>query len=60
VPLIAGFSPSSIADNIATEVRAGKPVAQAVAIAYENARKAWHEAHPRKPLPARLRRRRSR
>lgn len=38
MPLAAGSSPKTISKNIATEVRAGKPVKQAAAIAYGKAR----------------------
>lgn len=39
MPLKKGYSKKTIARNIATEVRAGYPVKQAVAIAYSMARK---------------------
>lgn len=38
MPLIQGSSPATISKNIATEINAGKPPAQAAAIAYSTAR----------------------
>jgi hypothetical protein len=40
MPLIKGYSKASIGKNIRTEMRAGRPVKQAVAIAYATARAA--------------------
>jgi hypothetical protein len=40
MPLIKGYSAKSISKNIRTEMRAGKPRKQAVAIALSTARKA--------------------
>ena len=40
MPLIKGYSKASISKNITTEIRAGKPRAQAVAIALSTARTA--------------------
>ena len=39
MPLKSGKSKKTISKNIATEIRAGKPRDQAVAIAYSKARK---------------------
>lgn len=39
MPLKKGYGKKTISRNIATEVRAGRPVKQAVAIAYSMARK---------------------
>ncbi len=39
MPLANGSSKKTISKNIATEIRAGKPRDQAVAIAYNTARK---------------------
>lgn len=44
MPLIHGYSRRSISANIATERRAGKPRAQAVAIAFSEARRAAERA----------------
>ena len=38
MPLIKSMSPKAMSKNIATEVKAGKPVKQAAAIAYSKAR----------------------
>lgn len=45
MPLVHGYSKSSIAKNIRTEVRHGKPVRQATAIAYREAKAAARKAH---------------
>jgi hypothetical protein len=43
MPLIEGKSKASMNKNIATEVKAGKPLKQAVAIGYSEKRKAMKE-----------------
>ena len=40
MPLVKGYSKSSVSKNIKTEMKAGKPPKQAVAIALSTARKA--------------------
>jgi hypothetical protein len=55
MPLVHGHSPTAIATNIARERHAGASEAQAVAIAYERARRDWRARHPRGPYPAHLR-----
>jgi hypothetical protein len=46
MPLIHSKKPSAFKENIRTEVHAGKPVKQAVAIAYSEQRRAQHhKAH---------------
>lgn len=45
MPLIHSKKPKALSENIATEVRAGKPVKQAAAIAYSVQRQAEHKAH---------------
>jgi hypothetical protein len=44
MPLKKGYSKSSISKNIKTEMRAGKPKKQAVAIALSTARRAKKKA----------------
>lgn len=44
MPLKKGYSKKTISKNIAAEVRSGRPVKQAVAIAYSVARKAAPKA----------------
>ena len=52
MPLKKGYSRSSMSKNIKTEIRAGRPRKQAVAIAYSVARKAAKKAGKK---PAHLR-----
>lgn len=40
MPLVKGYSKSSVSKNIKAEMKAGKPAKQAVAIALSTARKA--------------------
>lgn len=44
MPLTKGYSKKSVGKNIAAEMKAGKPQAQAVAIALNTARKAAQKA----------------
>lgn len=56
MPLIKGYSRASISKNIRESIHAGKPQAQAVAIALKVAREAFEARHPkRKTLPGYLR-----
>jgi hypothetical protein len=48
MPLKKSASPKAFKQNIKTEVKAGKPVKQAVAIAYSEARAAKKTAKPKK------------
>ena len=50
MPLIKSMTPKAFKKNIATEVKAGKPVKQAVAIAYSEKREA-QKAAGKKPSP---------
>jgi len=52
MPLKKSKSPEAFKDNVRTEVKAGKPVKQAVAIAYSEKRKAkkGHEVKANKTL----------
>lgn len=54
-PLVHGYSHHAIGKNIGIELKHGKPRAQAVAIAFDEARKAFRSRHPGKPLPSHLR-----
>lgn len=47
MPLIKGYSRQTIAKNIKTELRAGRPRKQAIAIAYAIARRAALKHCPR-------------
>jgi hypothetical protein len=50
MPLIKSMAPKAFKKNIETEVKAGKPVKQAVAIAYSEKREA-QKAAGKKPSP---------
>lgn len=55
MPLIHGYTPKSIRANVEREVRRGKSPDQAIAISFEEARRAWRHAYPRRKYPAHLR-----
>jgi|GEM_PF-692501 hypothetical protein len=57
MPLKKGYSKKTIDWNIAEMIRAGRSKEQAVAAAYDNARRAFKKSNPGKALPAHLRRR---
>jgi hypothetical protein len=44
MPLVRGSSKEAISENIGTEINAGKPKAQAVAVAYSEARRSSRRA----------------
>lgn len=52
MPLVKGFSKSSIGKNIGAEMKAGKPKKQAIAIALNTARKAAEKAGKPAKAPA--------
>jgi hypothetical protein len=47
MPLIRSMTPKAFKENIKTEVKAGKPVKQAVAIAYSEKREAAKKSAPK-------------
>jgi hypothetical protein len=48
MPLVKGYSRKSVSKNIRTELKAGRPLKQAIAIALNTARKAKAKANKRK------------
>ena len=48
MPLKQGYSKQAMSQNIATEIKAGRPQKQAVAIAYSVARKAAGKKAPKR------------
>lgn len=50
-PLKAGYSRKTISENISKEVRKGRPVKSAIAMALRSARESWLKTHKKKPLP---------
>lgn len=53
--LTKGYSQSVIAKNIEEMVKAGRPQKQAIAAAYDTARKEFKKRNPGKSLPKHLR-----
>jgi len=45
MPLVKSASKAAVSQNIRTEIKAGRPQKQAVAIALSTARNAHHKAH---------------
>lgn len=56
-PVSAGYSRETISENIGELVRAGRPQAQAVAIALRSARESYRREHPHGGFPRHLQRR---
>jgi len=54
MPLATGYSKAVVSSNIGTEMRAGRPQAQAVAISLRSARRAWRQRHPTGSFPKHL------
>ena len=51
MPLIKSTSDASRQDNIETEIHAGKPIKQAVAIGYATQREAQRHSHDEREAP---------
>ena len=49
MPLIRSASKTAFGKNVSAEVRSGRPVAQALAIAYDEQRRAKEKRKARKP-----------
>ncbi len=56
MPLIKGYTPETISKNIATEVKAGRPQKQAVAIAFSVAKESAKRIHDPRMKAAVMRR----
>lgn len=56
MPLTGGYSQETIDRNIAEMIKAGKPKDQAVAAAYDSARRAFKKQNSGKKLPPYLKR----
>lgn len=50
MPLVQGSSKAAVSKNIKTEIAAGRPQKQAVAIALNTARKSGGKGHAKSPL----------
>ncbi len=57
MPLARGYSRKIISENVRRERRRGRKAPQAVAIAYDEARRSWRSRHPHGPFPRILTRR---
>lgn len=57
MPLKGGYSEETVSENISKLVDEGYEHSQAVAIALDNARRAFKKRHPDKELPDRLKNR---
>lgn len=55
MPLHQGYSKSVVGENVSTEVRSGRSLAQAVAMALRSARAAYRARHPKGAFPKHLR-----
>lgn len=53
MPLSKGYAPAAVSKNIKTELAAGKPKRQAIAIALDVARRSARKRGVRSPIPPR-------